>query len=366
MENEKKPIIKEEELYAIAKKIIFSWKKIIKITSVFLIFGIIIAFSNRKEYTAEVSMAPESGESSSFGSIGSLASIAGLDLGSLGGNGDALYPLLYPDIVYSTPFIISLLDVPIQTVDGCIDSTYLYYRTSIQKKSWLKNIVSLPKKGAKCFFSLFTKKLYWGGDSTVFNPYYLSDKQFNFIESIKKDVSILIDKKTDVIYLSFTAQDPKVAAIMVDEMRIKLQDAITKYRTNKSESDFTYIEKLYLEAKNDYEYAQIAYADFCDKNRNVSSEMFLIEKDRLAVEKDLKNTIYEQLAQQLQLSKAKIQQNTPAFTTLKPAAIPTLPSSTRKITTIFLFTFLGMIFSFSYVAFKESIMGIIGKILKPE
>ena len=362
MENEKKPIVKEEELYEIANKIFSGRKIILRITIAFFIIGIVIAFSGIKEYTADVSMAPETEGNTSLGGLSSLASMAGVNIGSLGNNNDALYPLLYPDIINSLPFLTSLLDVPVQTIDGSVDSTYLFYRREIQRRSWIDVVIESPKKLAKSFISLFAKKQYWVGDVSKFDPYYLSEKQFSFIESMKKDLSINIDKKTDVISISFTAQDPKVAAIMVDVMRVKLKESITLYRTKKSESDYLYVEKIYNEAKKDYESSQMRYAEFCEKNRNVTSELLAVEKDRLEADKDLKNTIYVQLAQQLQVSKAKIQQETPAFTILKPASIPSLPSTPRKLTKIFMFVCIGLFLGTSHVLFHDKFKQILNKI----
>lgn len=364
MENEKKPIVSEEEFYDFIRKILLGWRSVIKVSLLFFFIGIIVAFSRIKEYTATVSMAPESNESSSFGGIGTLASMAGIDINSLAGSGDALYPLLYPDIVNSLPFITSLLDTKVQSVDGNVDSTYYYYRKNIQRQSWISKFVLAPRKLMKIVMSSFKKSDKWSGNSEIFDPYFLSEKQLSFVKSMNEDMLILVDKKTDVITLSFTAQDPKVAAIMVEEMRAKLQEAITNYRTQKALSDHDYVEKIYNESKRDYEDAQMAYAEYCDKNRNVTSERFQVEKDRLEADKELKNTVFGQWSQQLQLSKAKIQQNTPAFTILNSASIPAIPSTPRKLTTMALFIFLGILSGVCYVAFREPVCSIYKKLFR--
>ena len=115
---------------------------------------------------------------------------------------------------------------------------------------------------------------------------------------------------------------------------------------------------MYLESKDNYEKAQEAYAIFVDRNRNVTQERFLVEMERLEADKELKNTLYTQWAQQLQLAKAKVQEYTPAFTTLKPAAVPALPSTMRKLMIIFIYTFFGGVLSVAYVLLKDSIINI--------
>lgn len=359
---DRKPLVREEEIYALLHKILQKKKTVILWTILFAILGLVVAITNKKEYTAVVSMAPESGQSSSFGSLGSLASMAGIDLGGLNGGEDAIYPYLYPDIVQSMPFVTSLLDIRVQTIDNRVDSTYLYYRQNFQKKSLVSRIVHAPKRLVKNLMSMMTPKLPWDGQDDVFDPYHLSEKQLNFIEAMQGDISISVDKKTDVITLSFVSQDPKVSAIMVDNMRELLQQRITDYRTNKAQQDFSYFESLYKDSKKEYESAQMRYAEFCDRNRNVTSEKALVEKDRLEADMDMKNTLYSQWAQQVELAKAKIQQTTPAYTVLVPASIPALPSSPRKLVVLFLFCVLGGFCGVSAVVLKDPVTNVLRKI----
>lgn len=367
MENEKrlddkKPLLEEEEIFRFLRHIVSKRKTIFVWTAVFATLGVIVLLTQNKEYTATVSMAPETGQGSISGGLSSLASMAGVDISSMSGTDDAIYPYLYPDIVQSMSFLTSLLDARIRTVDSSDEMTYLYYRQNIQKKNIVKTVIGAPKKWIKSLMSMFVRKAPWDGSDDVFDAYNLSEKQYNFMESFKKDVSIDVDKKTDVITLSFTAQDPKVAALMVDFMRGRLQEVITDYRTHKAQVDYSYYTELYLDAKRQYEEAQLKYAEFCDRNHNMNLERVMIERDRLETERDLKSTLFSQWAQQLELSKAKIQQNTPAYTVLVPASIPVLPSTPRKIVVLIAFCVLGFLFGLSLAVFRDPVVRIHRKI----
>ena len=122
------------------------------------------------------------------------------------------------------------------------------------------------------------------------------------------------------------------------------------------------MEKLYNELKIEYEKAQTEYAEFVDHNRNVTQERVLIEIQRLEDEKDLKNTLYSQWAQQLLMSQAKLQQHTPVFTTLKPAAVPALPSSLRRLYQLALYGILGFLMAVGCVILKKPVRSVINKI----
>ena len=353
---EKKQLLKEEDLLELVGKLFSKWKLIVVATACFMVLGVVMAFSSIKKYTAEIMVAPESSSSVMSGGLSSLASMVGFDMGSIGGD-DAIYPLLYPDIIQSLPFMSSLFDVNVKSLDGAIDTTYFYYMSKLQKKSWMSQVKSVPKK----MMSWVTKMLSPSknmGDPSVFNPYNLSEKQVKMIQKLNTSITIFVDKKTNVITLSYTDQDPLIAAIMVDTIMCRLQERITDYRTKKAMADCAYIEKMYLESKDNYEKAQEAYAIFVDRNRNVTQERFLVEMERLEADKELKNTLYTQWAQQLQLAKAKVQEYTPAFTTLKPAAVPALPSTMRKLMIIFIYTFFGGVLSVAYVLLKDSIINI--------
>lgn len=362
-QNIKKPLLKEADLLQLVGKVLAKWKFILKVTICFMLLGLVMALTMIKEYTAQVVVAPESSNSSMMsGGLGSLASMVGFDLGGMGGD-DAIYPLLYPDIVQSLPFMSSLFDVNVKSQDGMVDTTYFYYVDKLQKKNWAGVVKSAPKKAIKWVMKLFSSKKQTG-DPAVFDPYNLSEKQMQMIENLAGVVSIFVDKKTNVITLSFTDQDPLIAATMVDTVMCRLQNQITAYRTKKVVDDCAYIEKLYLKAKTDYEKAQEAYASYVDRNRNVTQERYLVEMERLEADKDLKNTLYTQWAQQLMLAKAKVQEYTPVFVTLKPAAVPALPSSMRRSMLLILYTFLGGILAVAYVLLKEPFANVYRKSFK--
>ncbi|MBO5085483.1 MAG: chain-length determining protein [Bacteroidaceae bacterium] len=362
-QNVKKPLLKEADLLQMVGKVLAKWKFILKVTICFMLLGLVMALTMIKEYTAQVVVAPESSNSSMMGGgLGSLASMVGLDLGSVGGD-DAIYPLLYPDIVQSLPFMSSLFDVNVKSQDGTVDTTYFYYVDKLQKKNWVGMVKSAPKKAIKGVMKLFSAKKQTG-DPAVFDPYNLSEKQMQMIENLSGVVSIFVDKKTNVITLSFTDQDPLIAATMVDTVMYRLQNQITAYRTKKVVDDCAYIEKLYLKSKADYEKAQETYASYVDRNRNVTQERFLVEKERLEADKDLKNTLYTQWAQQLMLAQAKVQEYTPVFVTLKPAAVPAMPSSMRRSMVLILYTFFGGVLAVAYVLLKEPFINVYRKLFK--
>lgn len=356
---EKKILFKETDLLDILSRVIKKWKFIFIVTLCFIVLGLIVVFSSVKSYTSEMVVAPETSSSSNVSSsINSLASMMGVNIGM--NENEAIYPLLYPDIISSLPFLTSLFDVEVSNLDSTVDTTYYAYIEHFREETWLDDFKKIPSKTiawVKNLFSSSQEEL----DVNDFNPYMLSKTQMIMVENLKSNIGVFVDKKTDVITLSFTDRDPRVAAIMADTIMNRLQQEITAYRTKKANDDCVYIEQMYLESKDSLEASQKRYTDFITRNRNVVNEYVLVEKERLAADKDLKTTLYTQWAQQLLLAKAKVQERTPVFVTLKPAAIPAIASSMGRSTMLMLFALFGGFFAIIYVLLKDSLINILKK-----
>ncbi|MBR3976398.1 MAG: hypothetical protein IKJ95_01055 [Bacteroidaceae bacterium] len=352
MNEQKKTLLKEADLLKAAGQIFSKWKFVAVVTVCFALLGVIIAVSTVKSYTSEVVVAPEA-SSSSFSSsgLGSLASMVGVDLSMAEGD-DALYPLLYPDIVRSLPFAVSLFQVNVKTLDESVDTTFYSYYKNFQKRTWLDGVKDAPKMAIAWVRKLFSSKDGNRAGSADFNPYNLSEEQTIMVDRLNGAIDIFVDKKTNVITISFTDRDPRVAAIMAETIMERLQKEITGYRTKKSVDDCNYIEKMYLEAKDSLEVSQKRYASFLDRNRNVTNEHVLVEKERLESDKNLKTTLYTQWAQQLQLARAKVQEKTPVFVTLKPAVIPAQASSMGRAAMVVMYAFIGFVIAVARVLLK--------------
>ena len=88
-------------------------------------------------YSCVVQLAPELTMSRSNNSLSALASQFGLKMGSGAmGNSEALYPALYPDLVNSTDFKVSLFDIPVHKKDSTRMMTYYDYLKNNQKEPW--------------------------------------------------------------------------------------------------------------------------------------------------------------------------------------------------------------------------------------
>lgn len=330
----------EIDITALLRKLFGEWRQLLKWAGIGLVLGIVFALTAVKTYTVNTKMAPEiavrTGGSSS---LGSLASLAGVNLGSMGGT-DAVRPDIYPAIVSSTPFKIELFSLPVEfSYKKEKVNTDLYdYIVHYTKKPWYSVVLGAPKKALSLVMGIFKgKKTKIEGYENI-NPANLTGEQAKVVGALNNGIVLNIDKKTGMITTSVTMQDPHVAATLADEVMAKLQSYVSNYRTEKTRNDLAYYEQLRDEAKDEYFAAQQKYARYVDANQGVVLQRVRIEQERLQNEVSLKFQLYNQTEQQVQVAKAKVQQETPVCAVIQPASVPRTPSpSTSKIVAIFIF-----------------------------
>lgn len=310
----------------ILRRIIAIRKTLYKAAGVGVVLGIIIALSIPKQYTVTVTLSPEMGGDKTSG-LASLAS-SFLGGGTSNSSNDALNVTLAPDIVASTPFILELFNTHVQTLNGELDTTLVTYLDE-QKQPWWGYIKAIPGMAINTVKSLFTEKV---DTVSMLNPFQLTEKEAAKVEGLRKAIIANVDKKTAMTTITVTLQDPKVTAIVADSVVGKLQQYIVDYRIKKAKEDCAYLEELYHERQQEYYEAQSRYAHYFDTNRNIAFQSVRAEQERLQNDMNLAYQVYSQVAQQLQVARAKIQEEKPVFAVVEPASIPLQPSGTSRKT----------------------------------
>lgn len=342
----------EIDIVEIAKKLYDGKKIILKYCSIAFFIGLIVSLSIPKEYTTTVTLASEVTKSTSSSSMVALASMAGINIGS-NNSRDALSPLVYPEIVSSTSFIVDMFDIPVKSKDGEINTTLSKYINEYQKKPWWSSIFSAPFKLVAFLKSLFSDNTEKSIKNKL-NPFCLTNEEMGIVNAIKKSFSVTVDKKTAIITIGVTMQDPLISACIADSVMNRLQNHITKYRTSKAKIDLEFSQNLYNTSKEEYYRAQQEYADYVDKNQNITLLSVQTKQQRLLNDMQLAYGIYTQNAQQLQLAKAKVQENTPVYAVIEPATVPLSATKPSKLMTVGAFVFLSIILSCSWIIFGKN------------
>ena len=338
----------EIDLVDIFRKIIAIRRKLYKAIGVGFIIGMIVAVSIPKQYTVKVTLSPEMGSSKSGNG---LAGLAASFLGSSAATGDvsdALNASLSSDIVSSTPFLLELLEMMVTLSDERTDVTFMDYLDK-QSSPWWIYVIGLPGKIVDSVKSLFNSN---DTDNSINNVKYgtieLTKEEGIKISALKKNIAASVDKKTAITSVSVTLQDPKVTAVVADSVVHKLQEYIIGYRISKAEEDCIYLEKLYKERQQEYYVAQKKYADYVDTHDNLILQSVRAEQERLQNDMSLAYQVYSQVANQLQVARAKVQEEKPVFAVLEPAVVPQQPSGMGKKGYILLFIFLSLVLTIAW------------------
>ena len=329
-----KDILRHKRLYFIVLPIAF-------------VLAAIYALSLPNFYNCTVKLSPEmSGSKASAGSLASLASSFGVNLGSSGAGTEALFPTLYPDLMNSVDFKTSLFPVKVKREEDNKVFTYYDYLMNEQKVPWWSSAM-------KGLFSLFGSKKKTG-DAKV-DPFRLTKEQTKIVKALNKNVVCDVDKKTMVITINVTDQDPVICATMADTVKTRLQNFITDYRTSKSRVDVEHYTDLSNQAKQEYDQAVRVYGEYCDANKDVILQSAISKRDQLESDMQMKFNTYNAMTTQLEAAKAKQQERTPAFTVIKGASRPIKPAGPKRVIFIIAMLFVATFATVIYVYRKPLI-----------
>ena len=320
-----------------------------KVLGVTAVLAVIITLSLPNYYKVTVKLSPELNSRRSNNSLSSMASMFGINLqGAAGNTTEALFPTLYPDLMNSVAFHTTLFDIPVHRDKEDSVMTYYEYLLNGQKAPWWSEAISAT---AKAIFSLFkTSDI---KPQTSVDPFRLTKKQAAIVKSMEKRIVCDVDKKTMMITIEVTDQDPLICATMADSVQQRLQDFITDYRTKKARNDLEFSRKAYDEAKERYEQARRRYANYADANMRIFLESYRTEQSKLSQELSIQSQVYTQASAQLQQAELDVQKDTPAFAVLEPATVPVKKAGPARAKMCIIFLFLAFLGTSVYVLHKE-------------
>ena len=323
------------DLGAFVRRIISKKKVFFKAWPITFVLACLWILPEPRFYKCEVLLAPEMTGEDLAGGLSSLASSFGVNIG--GGQSDAIYPELYPDLMQSNEFIVSLFDIDVKNEDGDVNTDYYTYLTKYQKH----NFITKPFLDAKRWVTkmLSSKPKAGPGDGTKINPFQLSEFDYFLVERLKNNIICTVDKKTAVVSIIVKDQDRIICASIADSIRLRLQDFITQYRTSKARLDVEHYQCLTDSTRLAYEMSVDEYSRFCDSHKDAVLQAYISERDLLENDMQLKYNTYSAMCTQLEAMKAKVQERTPAFTVLNAASVPVEPAGPKRMLFV-----IGMLF----------------------
>lgn len=343
------------EILALLRSLWDGRRTVIIVTAICMLLGLVAALTMKRTYTVRTTMVPQMNSRSSS-SLSSLASLAGFDLGNTNMSGGELSPLIYPQLVSSVPFRRELIYTPLhyEKIDTAVNMcTYYkeYYKPG--PMSYVrKYTIGLPGVILKSIRREKTGIITPKEDNHTNNkPILLTKDEEKIMRIVAKSVSLNVDKKEGYLTLTVMGSEPMQTAELALKAQTLLQEEITRFRTEKAQNNLDYIQARYNEIKAEAELYQSQLATIKDRSQQMTTTRSKIEQERIQNKFNVANSIYGEMAKQLEQAKMQVKRDTPVLTVIQPVTVP-LKSSNSRSKTLIVWTFLGFILGLGVVIGK--------------
>lgn len=322
-------------------------KTIIICTAVFIVLGLVMALTMRRTYSVSSTMVPQM-NSRSNSSLSSLASLAGIDM-AMPSSGSDLSPVIYPQIVSSVPFRLELMNTPLhyEKADTMVSMfTYAkeYYKPGLGTYI-RKYTIGLPGTLLGLLRKEKEEPVFVNAAGVGENnpkPLMVSKEEEQMLKALSQSVSLSVDKKEGYLTLSVMGSEPLQTAELALKAQQLLQEEVTRFRTEKAQSQLDYVQARYNEIKVETESLQAQLATVRDRSKDMTTTRARIEQERLQTKYNVSSAIYSEMAKQLEQAKMQVKRDTPTLTVIQPVTVPRQPSNSRARTLV-IWTFLGFV-----------------------
>ncbi len=236
------------------------------------------------------------------------------------------------------------------------------YSKFVKSKSFLENLstIYIPKYKMNYYdyLSLYHKSAWW---NTLINrisiAFGASNKKEQVLDILKSNVSSNISEKYSTITIRVDDNDAEVAALLADSIKVRLQEEIAEARHEVYKADFQNAKNEKNRLASRYHKAQEEYSDYLDSHfdsydsqQEVKSTLESLQKERDAALDD-----YSEAYEQYMRAQILVNRDISSFSVLKNPTIALKPVSPIFALYIFLFLFLGIVFTTWWVLLKRFI-----------
>lgn len=290
--------------------------------------SLLLAFVLPVRYTSTIKLLPEysSTQTSNLHSAKEIAEAFGVDF-----NGqaqvEAIRPDLYPSVLASVPFMLSLLHLPVQQPSQ--SNTPLYQVLTRQR-------------------GLFAPDSINGLPLPTDRPIRWTKSQRELVEYTQKMVRAELNSKTGIITVMADMPSPELAAQVVEFAADYLKQYVQDYRTQKARQYEETVRRQLVDAQRKAGRSEESMLAIQDQTRFFSLPSAGITNRRLSSQFQSDNRLYQDLQYEHAKAKLNTQALTPVFELLEPAQVPDRKSSPRRVWIVLAGAMSGFILSGLY------------------
>ena len=302
-----------------------------------LLVTLVVYISTPREYEAELFTFAES----TVPEINDTRSVDAMTYNIRRPVRDDIIPSYYKLLFRSRPFLMSVLQSPVVKQDALNDTITLYeYITRDIRYPWWTYLRSGAMKVAGWpikFVRSWGKTTETLEEDTLYVPelnrYPIGHTGVNRLtrrENVAtgvlwRRISYDVDVNKRAVIFRLRMQDPLVAAIAVDSLKRRVEERVSESRMAKIRQNLAYLEEEVEKARTEYEEAQKTYADYRDRNQNLSTRKARLELYNLNVDRRLAYNTYRQRMMQMNRAKENLYRKFPVLTVVHPAEVPQHP-----------------------------------------
>ncbi len=327
--------LEEIDLIEIAVRLWSKRKFILKVTAGFMVLGFLIGVFSTNMYTSECIMVPQTSSTSSSSSLGSLAQLAGISLNT--NSSEVISPEVYSNVLQNINLQKELISTSFYFNKYDKDITLFDYYTADEYYKF--SVMDTPRIIRTAIFGEHPENPYLleGRDPQL---QYYTKEEAEAVSELSKSIELTIEDDGYII-ISATMPEAILSAQVVNRVKELLQKYITEFKIEKAKSEYEFVQKLYDEAKVDFEVVQLKYATFRDANKILTSASSQIRETTLKAEYDIANATLNELTSQLIQTEIKLKENTPSFIIIEPTKVPRRKSAPNSNLILIAFTLLG-------------------------
>ena len=338
-------------------------KKIIICTGLFFMLGLFVFLFSERQFESEAILIHEQQQMSQ----------AQRQLQRFGGVGDGaqqpqgtIPTSLYPRIMESADFMLAVVTHEVEFKEPAEKMTALtyfheYYERPLTERTAdfvVDYTIKLPITLYRGVRGLFSSR---GDDIQELPEEIQRDERFLDLTSAERRAisqmrgRINLDQSGNLNTFKVLMPDARAAAELNEFVIDKIQEYVIDYRIQKYRENLEFVEQQKEQARGRYEEAQMELARFNDRNVNITTSVARTQQEDLQNRRNITYNVFNNLAQELEESRTRLQEETPVFNVLQR---PNLPHSMQGgsqlvvILSIFMGAFFGVFLVFGLQAWN--------------
>lgn len=372
-----------ELIVRIRSWLLFLWSRKRFIASVLVItitLALIIDYGTGTEYEAEnvIITYTRTGVGGLSGNLSGLAGLAALSTGDLTlGGGRVVTENMLPNLITTYPVGSRLANQPLRFYGHDEELTAFEYFTEYYQDPALTAFFNYIRRTPRRMLSFMNPPRVVMPDQQTENPVdQHSDQNSGNPDPQSEQIAlqraplfvpqsgmmgiiyelsgrITIENEGGFMLIRARMPDPYAAADLAQVATDHLLRELINFEIRKTRDQLNFLEEEYNLSKERFERAQVALADFLDRNQGNLSAMAQIERQRLQNDLDLAFDIYSSWTRQVEETRVKLREDTPVFTEVDPVQVPSRPVRPTPVSTTILATFLGLFWGIGFVTIKQ-------------